>query len=174
MKLCGKIFCANGGARGIYNPPQRSAPVPYFLLLQLKGNRQFLRKLTHGECQNLTDCDFCKDVRSAHIAVCQFHDLSSSVRKVKTDFTPFIVVVCIPMYCFVLVCSGGDFFVFFRSALIPPHREHRHPPEVRSACPRFSCRLALRRWWCCTRKRWQAVQRNNARPTASPVRSSCR
>ena len=37
------------------NPPQRSVPVSYFLLLQLKGNRQFLRKLAHGEFQNLTD-----------------------------------------------------------------------------------------------------------------------
>ena len=107
-------FAVPTGAQEVYkNPPQRSAPTPYFLLLQLKGNRQFLWKLTHGEFLNLTDCDFCKDVRSAQIAVCQIYDLRCSGRKVKTDFAPFIVVVCIPMYCFVLVCSDGDFFVFF-------------------------------------------------------------
>ena len=65
-------FAVPTGAQEVYkNPPQRSAPTPYFLLLQLKGNRQFLWKLTHGEFLNLTDCDFCKDVRSAQIAVCQ-------------------------------------------------------------------------------------------------------
>lgn len=103
------FLCLRGEQEVYKNPPQRSAPVSYSLHFQLKGNRQFLRKLTHGECQNLTDCDFCKDIRSAQIAVCQFYDLSSSDRKVKTNFSPLIVVVCIPMYCFVLVCSGGDF-----------------------------------------------------------------
>ena len=101
------------GAQEVYkNPPQRSAPAPYFLLLQLKGNRQFLWKLAYGEFQNLTDCDFCKDVCSAHIAVCQLYDLRSSGRKVKSYFSPFIVVVGIPMYCLYLVCIGGDFFVY--------------------------------------------------------------
>lgn len=137
------------GAQEVYkNPPQRSAPAPYFLLLQLKGNRQFLWKLAYGEFQNLTDCDFCKDVCSAHIAVCQLYDLRSSGRKVKSYFSPFIVVVGIPMYCFILVCSGGDFFCFSRSASIPPHREHRHPPDVRSACPELSYKLVLHRWMC--------------------------
>ena len=152
MKRSRKIFCANGAQEVYKNPPQRSAPVPNFLQFQLKGNRQFLRKLTHGEFQNLTDCDFRKHVRSAHIAVSKFNDLRCSGRKVKTDFSPFIVVVCIPMYCFVLV-QRRRFFCFCRSASIPPHREHRHPPIVQSACPRSFCRLALRRWWCCTRKR---------------------
>ena len=53
-------------------------------------------------------------------------------------------------------------------------REHRHPPIVRSACPRSFCKIVLLRWWCCTHKRWQAVQTNNARPMASHVRSSCK
>ena len=70
------------------------------------------RKLTHGEFQNLTYCDFCKHVRSARIAVCRFYNLRCSGRKVKTYFSSFIVDVVILMYCFVLVCSGGDFFVF--------------------------------------------------------------
>ena len=50
----------------------------------------------------------------------------------------------------VLLCTGMQrrrFFYFCRSASIPPHREHRHPPIVRSACPRSFCKLALRRWW---------------------------
>ena len=82
------------GAQEVYkNLPQRSAPVSYFLHFQLKGNRQFLRKLTHGEFQNFADCDFRKHVGFAHIAVCQFNDLRSSGRKIKTDFAPFIVVV---------------------------------------------------------------------------------
>ena len=106
-------FAVPTGEQEVYkNPPQRSAPVAYFLHFQLKGNRQFLRKLAHGEFQNLTDCDFCKDVRSAQITVCQFFDLRCSGRKVKPDFSLFIVVVGIAMYCFVLVYSDGDFFVF--------------------------------------------------------------
>ena len=117
------FLCLRGEQEVYKNPPQRSAPVSYSLHFQLKGNRQFLRKLTHGECQNLTDCDFCKDIRSAQIAVCQFYDLSSSDRKVKTNFSPLIVVVCIPMYCFVLVCSGGDFFVFVGQLQLP-HTEN--------------------------------------------------
>ena len=97
-------FAVPTGAQEVYkNPPQRSVPVSYFLHFQLKGNRQFLRKLTHGEFQNLTDCDFCKHVGFAHITVCQFYDLRSSGIKVKTNLAPFIVVVGIPMYCFVLV-----------------------------------------------------------------------
>ena len=35
-------------------------------------------------------------------------------------------------------------------------------------------KLVPHRWCCYIRKRWQAVQTNNARPTASPVRNSCR
>ena len=98
------------GSQEVYkNAPQRSVSVSYSLHFLLKGNRQFLWQLAHGEFQNLTDSDFSKHVRSAQIAVCQLCDLSSSRRKVKTDFSPFIVVVGIPMYCFVLVCSGGDF-----------------------------------------------------------------
>ena len=74
-------FSVTTGAQEVYkNPPQRSAPVPYSLLLQLKGNRQFLWKLAHREFQNLTDCDFCKGVRFAQIAVCKFYDLRSSGR----------------------------------------------------------------------------------------------
>ena len=55
----------------------------------------------------------------------------------------------------VLLCTraAAAIFCFCWSASIPPHREHQHPPIVQSACPRSFCRLALRRWWCCTRKR---------------------
>ena len=106
-------FSMSTGAQEVYkNPPQRLTLASYFLHFQLKGNRQFLRQLVYGKLQNFADCDFGKDIRSAHIPVCRFYDLGSSGRKVKTDFAPFIVVVGIPMYCFVLVCSGGDFFVF--------------------------------------------------------------
>ena len=42
-------FTVPTGAQEVYkNPPQRSVPVSYFLQFQLKGNRQFLRELTHG------------------------------------------------------------------------------------------------------------------------------
>ncbi len=103
-------FSMSTGAQEVYkNPPQRLTLASYFLHFQLKGNRQFLRQLVYGKLQNFADCDFGKDIRSAHIPVCRFYDLGSSGRKVKTDFSPFIVVVGIPMYCFVLVCSGGDF-----------------------------------------------------------------
>ena len=66
------------GSQRATNPPQRSAPVSCFLHFQFKGNRHFHRKLTHGEFQNLTDCVFCKDIRSAQIAVCQLFDFRCS------------------------------------------------------------------------------------------------
>ena len=42
----------------------------------------------------MANCDFGKDVRSAKITICKFDDLSSSGRKIKPYFSPFIVVVC--------------------------------------------------------------------------------
>ena len=49
------------GAQEVYkNAPQRSVSVSYSLHFLLKGNRQFLWQLAHGEFQNLTDSDFSK------------------------------------------------------------------------------------------------------------------
>ena len=54
----------------------------------------------------------------------------------------------------VLLCTRMQrrrFFCFSRSVSIQQHREHRHPTDVRPACPRSFCKLAPHRWCCCTR-----------------------
>ena len=75
----------------------------------------------------MTDHGFGRHLCFAHFAVCKFNALSSSGRKIKTDLTPFIVIICI---------SVKNYLVYFWVdeeekkvqvfGIIYGHREQRH------------------------------------------------
>ena len=60
----------------------------------------------------MADGSFGKNFRLTKITVSQIYNFRTLAWKVKLYFAPFIVLVAIPMYSFVLVSGEGDFFVF--------------------------------------------------------------
>ena len=73
-----------------------------------KRDCQLFREFIIFDCLDFLNRTFCERLAFGKISVCQLYDLGLVFQKVKTDLSPFAVVVCpIGVDC------GGDFLFFF-------------------------------------------------------------
>ena len=107
---CGEIFAVNGGHKRYIKPAAATYPLPF------KPQQNLFRQILIFAFHHVPDHHLRIDVCPHGIPIGKPNDLGFAALKIKTDFPPFAVVVCL-----VRVDSGGVFLFpsFLRFQLQP-------------------------------------------------------